>query len=504
MRKLLFIIFLLLLSRFSFAQKLSEQPIIPKVQRVIDYQYAPFLLDSHVGIQDFSMDSGIIWEMNYLKNFLKKNFKANQSTTAPNRIILLYRNEFYDTLIGNEGYILRITTDTILIKANTEVGIFYGIQTLKQLVLLNKSNQDKVLLPAGEIFDYPEYAYRGMMLDVARHFFPVDDVEKLIDYLALFKINHLHIHLSDDQGWRIEIKSYPKLAQIGGKTQVGGSKAGYYTQEQFKQLVNYAGHRGIEIVPEIDMPGHINAALASYAFLNCDGQKRKLYTGTRVGFSSLCTSKDTVYKFISSVVYEISRLYNGKYFHIGGDESGATPHDEYLKFIDSIQKIVTGVGKIMIGWDEIAQAKLYPGTIVQFWVHKKFAQKAADEGHKILISYAPYCYMDMKYNDSTTLGLHWAGYLNLYKAYNWLPDTLLNIDKKQILGIEAPLWTETIKNLDDIEFMTFPRICSYAEIGWTAGKKRSWVDFRKRLAYFSKIFDYLRINYYHSPYINWH
>ncbi len=503
MRRFTIFVLLQFVVVYSFGQKLSQLPIIPRVQQVRDYKAPSFEFNSNIVIYISSHEPQLKQLEEYLEQFLNE-FNICTKADSKGKAIFLTVNKVYNPTIGAEGYVLHITKDTIDIIANTTTGIFYGIQTLKQLVLFSSNLKSKFIsLPSGEIIDYPVYSYRGMMLDVSRHFFSVEDIEKLIDYLSLFKINHLHLHLSDDQGWRIEIKAYPELTRIGGKTQVGGGKAGYYTQKQFKQIVKYAKQRGIEIVPEIDMPGHINAALASYAFLSCDGKRRALYTGTKVGFSSLCTSKDTVYKFVRTVIREISELYPGEYFHIGGDESMATPHKEYLRFIDSVQKIVADAGKKMIGWDEISQTKLDSNTVVQFWIHKKFAQKAANEGHKIIISYAPYCYMDMKYNDSTPLGLRWAGYLNLYKSYNWTPDTLLKIPPRQILGLEAPLWTETVKNLDDIEFMTFPRICSYAEIGWTVKEKRNWTDFKERLAYFSKIFKRLNINYYRSPYINW-
>ena len=223
--------------------------------------------------------------------------------------------------LGQEGYQLSIDRKLISLTANTEEGVFRGIQTLRQLlpakVESSTLQEGPWIIPGGSIKDYPEYAYRGAMLDVARHFFSVEDVKHYIDLLAAYKMNVLHLHLTDDQGWRIEIKSWPDLTTIGGSTQVGGEKGGFYTQEQYSEIVKYAAERYITIVPEVDMPGHTNAALASYAGLNCDGKARELYTGTEVGFSTLCTDKEITYQFIDDIVREISAITPGPYFHIG-------------------------------------------------------------------------------------------------------------------------------------------------------------------------------------------
>ena len=237
-----------------------------------------------------------------------------------------------------------------------------GIQTIRQLlppqIESSEKTNSKWLIPSVILEDSPKYAYRGAMLDVARHFFEVDEVKQFIDYLAMYKMNHLHLHLADDQGWRIEIEAWPKLTSHGGKTEVGGGKGGFYTQEQYKEIVKYASNRFITIVPEIDMPGHTNAALSSYAELNCDGKATELYTGTKVGFSSLCTDKEITYTFIKDVLTELAALTPGPYLHIGGDESHATEKEDYLKFVNRVQGIVRETGKEMIGWDETASSQL--------------------------------------------------------------------------------------------------------------------------------------------------
>lgn len=277
-----------------------------------------------------------------------------------------------DSVSGEEAYQIETDEKGVKILANKPHGIFNGLQTLKQLLpahLLSPEDlkNDTLRVATGTIKDAPEYGYRGAMLDVSRHFFGVDDVKRFIDYLAMYKLNRLHLHLSDDQGWRIEIKSWPKLTEIGGSSQVGGGEGGFYTQEQYKDIVQYAADRFITIVPEIDIPGHTNAVLASYPELNCDGKARELYHGTDVGFSTLCTDKEITYKFLDDVFGELAALTPGEYIHIGGDESHVTPMKDYIPFINRAQKIVEKHGKKVIGWDEIAHAELLPNTVVQYW-----------------------------------------------------------------------------------------------------------------------------------------
>ncbi len=410
--------------------------------------------------------------------------------------------------LGTEGYKLKIYPQVITLSANTPEGIFRGIQTIRQLLpaKVEKKTVQKGpwKIPDGEITDFPSYRYRGMMLDVSRHFFGVEDVKHLIDLISIYKINTLHLHLSDDQGWRIEIKSWPKLTEIGGKTQVGGGKGGFFTQEDYKEIVRYAAERYITVIPEIDMPGHINAALASYPELNCDNKAKELYTGTDVGFSTLCVHKDVTYKFVDDVIRELSAITPGEYIHIGGDESHATKKEDYIYFISKVQDIVAKYGKKVLGWDEIALSEIKPGTVAEYWAKDSNAVLAVKKGGKILMAPGSRTYLDMQYNKKTPLGLHWSGYVNVKKAYDWDPATSVKgIHKKDITGVESPLWTETIKTFDDIEYMVFPRLPGHAEIGWTPAKERSWDDYKKRIAKQASRFKALDINYYKSPLIDW-
>ncbi|MFC2090797.1 family 20 glycosylhydrolase, partial [Bacteroidota bacterium] len=301
-----------------------------------------------------------------------------------------------------------------------------------------------------------------------------------------------------------EIKSWPKLTEIGGRTEVGGGEGGFYTQEEYRDLVAYADKRFITIVPEIDMPGHTNAALASYAELNCDGKATELYTGTRVGFSTLCTDKEITYQFVDDVVREISEMTSGPYFHMGGDESHVTDLPDYIYFVDRVKQIVNKHGKIMLGWDEISHGALTKGDVAQYWASSENAIRAIEKGAKLIISPAKRCYLDMKYDETTELGLNWAAYIEVDDAYKWNPLTLEEgIEKEDILGVESPLWAETIETMDDISYLAFPRIIGHAEIGWSNPELLSWEDYKSRLSAHGKYLDKIGVNYYKSGLIDW-
>ncbi|MCR4340252.1 MAG: beta-N-acetylhexosaminidase, partial [Gemmatimonadaceae bacterium] len=409
--------------------------------------------------------------------------------------------------LGAEGYRLTIAPDRITATAARPAGLFYAIQTLRQLLPVEVERgqaPQRFAVAAGDISDRPRFEWRGAMLDVSRHFLKPADVKRFIDVMALYKLNRLHLHLADDQGWRIEIKSWPNLARHGGSTAVGGGAGGFYTQAEYSDLVEYASMRFIMIVPEIDMPGHINAALASYAELNCDGRARELYTGTRVGFSSLCVTKDITYKFVDDVIREISALTPGPWFHIGGDEVKTLTAQQYGGFIDRVQSIVQSHGKVMIGWDEIGEAKLAPTTIVQYWRPNAPAREAIAQGARFILSPAQKVYLDMKYDSSTALGLKWAGYVDVRTSYDWDPARLVaGISESAIVGVEAPLWAETVVTLGDYEYMAFPRLAAVAELGWSPQQRRTWEDFRTRLGAHGPRLSALGVNYYRSPQIPW-
>ena len=407
---------------------------------------------------------------------------------------------------SDEGYDLTIASTGVRIVGASAAGVFYGVQTLRQLlpwsVELRGARPHAVAVATGHIVDRHRFGWRGAMLDVARHFYGPRDVKRYIDLLASYKFNRLHLHLSDDQGWRIEIAAWPNLTAHGGTTAVGGGSGGFYTKQDYTDLVAYARDRFITIVPEIDMPSHINAALSSYPELNCNGVAPKLYTGIDVGFSNFCLEKEITYKFIDDVVAEISAITPAPYFHIGGDEVKTLTPDQYKRFIERVQGIVVKHGKQPIGWDEIAHATLQPSTIIQYW--RPDASITPPPSTKLILSPANRIYLDMKYHEDTVLGLNWAGNVDVPVAYEWNPATLLpGVPETAILGVEAPIWSETLATMDDLEYMAFPRLAGVAEVAWSPQEGRQWTEFRARLGAQAPRWTALGINAYWSPTVEW-
>ncbi|HSK10551.1 MAG TPA: beta-N-acetylhexosaminidase, partial [Vicinamibacterales bacterium] len=315
----------------------------------------------------------------------------------------------------DEGYNLSVAADGVRIAARTPAGVFYGVQTLRQLlpwsIELRGVRPFAVSVPAARITDAPRFGWRGAMLDVARHFFSPAEVKRYIDLLALYKINRLHLHLTDDQGWRIEITKWPKLTTIGGSTEVKGGPGGFYTQTEYADIVAYARDRFMTIVPEIDMPSHCNAALASYPELNCDGKAPPLYTGIEVGFSNFCFDKPITYTFLDDVLREVAAMTPGPWLHVGGDEVKKMTPAQYAAFMERAQGLVIKHGKIPVGWDEIIHSKLQPSTVVQYW--RPDASLAPPPGTKLILSPASRVYLDMKYDADTPVGGDWAGHIDL-------------------------------------------------------------------------------------------
>ncbi|MCI3276562.1 beta-N-acetylhexosaminidase [Streptomyces cylindrosporus] len=416
---------------------------------------------------------------------------------------------------GAEGYRLHSGLAGVTLTAAHPAGLFHGVQTLRQL--LPAAVEKRTVQPGpwqiagGTITDSPRYAYRGAMLDVSRHFFTVAQVKRYIDELALYKVNTLHLHLSDDQGWRIAIDSWPRLATYGGSTEVGGGEGGHYTKADYQEIVRYAASRYLEVVPEIDMPGHSNAALASYADLNCDGVAPPLYTGTDVGFSSLCVNKDVTYDFVDDVIRELAAITPGRYLHIGGDEAHSTPHDDYVKFMDRVQPVVAKYGKTVIGWHQLTGAHPAKGAIAQYWglddtdaAEKAQVVKAAQNGTGLVLSPADRVYLDMKYTEDTPLGQDWAGLVEVRRSYDWDPGNYLaGVPGSAVKGVEAPLWTETIVTSADIDYMAFPRLPGVAELGWSPAATHDWDTYKVRLAAQAARWEALGIGYYRSPQVPW-
>ncbi|HEX3789036.1 MAG TPA: beta-N-acetylhexosaminidase [Pseudonocardiaceae bacterium] len=413
--------------------------------------------------------------------------------------------------VGAEGYRLDVTGNGVVIRANEPAGLFNGVQTLRQLLPAAADSASEQpgpwLVPGGHVMDHPRFGYRGAMLDVARHFFPVADVERFIDEISLYKINYLHLHLSDDQGWRIAVAGWPNLTDYGSTTEVGGGAGGYYTQEQYQQIVAYAKAHYVTIVPEIDGPGHTNAALASYPDLNCDGVAPPLYTGIEVGFSSFCVNKDETYTFLNDVIGELARLTPGPYLHVGGDEAESTTAEDYSTFEGKVLPLVTEHGKTAMGWHELAKADPPTSVVTEYWGTTSTdapTAAAAARGNKIVMAPANKAYLDQKYNEDTKLGLKWAAYIEVADAYNWDPATYLTgVGESSVLGVEAPLWSETLVTMANIEYLAFPRLPAIAELGWSPQSSHNWSSFQRRLGAQGPRWTAMGINFYASPQIPW-
>jgi len=409
---------------------------------------------------------------------------------------------------GAEGYELTIAPRRVTLAASTPAGLFYAIETLRQLLpywaeyeAVAFRQPQAATLPSVRIRDSPRFEWRGAMLDVARHFFSVDEVKRFIDLEALHKMNRLHLHLADDQGWRIQIRKWPDLTIKGGLTEVGGTPGGFYTQAQFAEIVSYAAERFVTVVPEIDMPGHTNAALASYAELNCGGQAPPPFTGIDVGFSALCVDKEITYRFLDDMIGEIAGMAPGRYFHMGGDEVRKLTGAQYRAFVERVQTIVQAHGKEMIGWDEVAGVSLASSSIVQHWRPNAPAAALA-RAPRLILSPGNRTYLDMKYDGDTRLGLDWAGRIPVKTSYDWDPAALVP-GARAILGVEAPLWSETAASMRDVEFLAMPRLAAIAEVGWSPQDARDWEGFRARLGAQAPRWTALGINFYRAPEIPW-
>ena len=444
----------------------------------------------------------------------------------------------------NDEYNLAITTDKIAIDGVSPRAIFYGIQTLLQLLPADKAmaNEKQFEVPQLVIKDYPRFEYRGMHLDVGRHFFGVDEVKKYIDYLAYQKFNTFHWHLTEDQGWRIEIKRYPKLTSVGGfrnGTVIGhypGSRndsihyGGFYTQQEIKEIVKYAQDRYITTIPEIEMPGHSSAAIAAYPQLSCfpnESTKIKSNTpwaGSRNGkqvqqtwgvFEDIYCPSEYTFKFLENVLDEVMKLFPSKYIHIGGDESPKTEwkrsafcqkliKEKNLKdeeglqnyFISRIEKYLNSKGRSIIGWDEILEGGLAPNATVMSWRGEEGGVAAAQQHHNVIMTPGKYVYLDHAQNkneDSVTIG----GYLPLDTVYSYepVPKELNSEEAKYVMGAQGNVWTEYIANNSKLEYMIFPRMTALSEVLWSPKEIRNKDDFKDRLTDMVKRYQLWGTNY---------
>ena len=537
--------FLALLIRESSGQNKSIVNIIPEPV-TINLLKGYFMLPAQVIISTNHIDAS--FSASLLKEGLAtatgKNINV-ANTGAPATISLVI-NSSHDKNIGLEGYYLNVTPKNIIIKANTGAGIFYGVQSLLQLFpkeIEGKSINRNIVwqLPIVEITDYPRFGWRGLMFDVARHFFSIKEVKQYIDAMVKYKYNLLHLHLSDDEGWRIEIKKYPKLTQVGAwrvdKTGYFGnfspptpeepkSYGGFYTQEDIKDLVKYAKQRHVDLMPEIDVPGHSLAAVASYPELSCTpgADKYQPRSGEKIMDwhndgtfealidNNLCPANEKVYEFLDNVFTEVAALFPFTYIHVGGDECAKNfwekspavkelMQKEKLKNMEEVQgyferrmeKILKSKGKKMMGWDEILEGGISPETAAMSWRGLKGGIEGAKAGHQIVMAPGNFAYLDLVQGD-IAIEPRVYNSLSLTTSYKFepLPDS---VDQKFIMGGQANLWTEQITNMRHAEYMTWPRAFAIAESVWSPKGKKNWPRFIEKIEQHFKRFDEAVIKY---------
>lgn len=512
---------LLLISVISLAQQ--NLNLIPKPQN-IEYHSGSFVMNSKTVIQADKNS----FEAKYLQQIIKQQLGLNLEITTSSKSkfkIVFLTKIIEEKKTFKEWYNLSISKNEVVINATEAHGIFYGIQTLIQLLPLEKSLEIKI--PCLSITDEPKFLWRGMHLDVCRHFFPKDFIKKYIDYLAMYKINTFHWHLTDDQGWRIEIKKYPKLTEVGAwrnGSMIGHYTdqtfddiryGGFYTQEEIKEIVAYAKERHITIIPEIEMPGHALAALASYPEFSCTGGPFDVGKTWGVLEDVFCPKAET-FTFLENILTEVMALFPSEYIHIGGDESPkvrwkACPHcqkrikDENLKdehelqsyFIQRIEKFVNSKGRKIIGWDEILEGGLAPNAAVMSWRGTEGGIAAAKQKHFVVMSPGSHCYFDHYQGEPKNEPIAFGGYTNVEKVYSFnpIPKELSEEQSKYILGAQANLWTEYINTPGHVEYMLFPRIAALSEVVWGTSNPKEYKEFEKRLISHFEIYDKKGINY---------
>jgi hexosaminidase len=533
MKSLFFFFLFFLASLFIRAQQAAIYPIIPKPSGIIP-SAGTFTLSGAVAIYT---NSKAYPEALYLQSYLESSYglklllkthdvSLNTVTTKTQAIYLEADNSAENKQNQDEGYKLEIGTGTIKISSHDPAGIFYGIQSLIQLIPANASLE----IPCATISDKPSYSWRGMHLDCCRHFFTKAEVKKYIDYLAFYKLNTFHWHLTDDQGWRIEIKKYPKLTTIAsqrkqtlvgrpGKDNVYDGKpyGGFYSQEDIKEIVAYAGTRHITIVPEIEMPGHALAALAAYPELSCKGGSFDVGDTWGVYDDVFCAGKEQTFVFMENVLSEVCALFPGKFIHVGGDECPkerwktcpqcqARIKKENLKdehalqsyFITRIEKFVNEKGKQIIGWDEILEGGLAPNAAVMSWQGTEGGILAAKQKHFAVMTPGKPCYFDhYQVKDHSNEPLAIGGFNPLDSVYHYKPaPAVLSADEKQyILGAQGNVWTEYMPDFKQVEYMSLPRMAALAEALWTPIDLKNYSEFISRLTINAKLLDKMKVNY---------
>lgn len=536
--KILLSLFLIILltTPFISAQSSSDIQIIPHPVSV-EVKDGSFILNEETVI---SVNQGrlfdLTWEIHGMLKLIKwRNSDTVWSTGRPAKNFIRLEIDSTQSFEHNEAYRLSVSENGIIISSSTKNGLFYGIKTLRQLLPAEIEHTDPSLVPADvewnipavEIYDYPRFEYRGMHLDVARHFFPVEFVKKYIDLLAMYKYNRFHWHLTEDQGWRIEIKKYPKLTEIGAwrdSTLIGnyGSgkydgirHGGFYTQEEIKEIVAYAKKRFITIIPEIEMPGHSSAALAAYPEYGCFDKDYQVQSTWGVFEDIYCPSEET-FGFLEDVLDEVMELFPSEYIHIGGDEAPKKQweespiaqevieregledeHELQSYFIGRIEKYLNEHGRQIIGWDEIMEGGLAPGATVMSWRGEAGGIESARMQHDVIMTPNATNYFDHYQADRTSEPIAIGGFTPLEDVYHYepIPEELNEEEAQYIMGAQGNVWTEYMHTASKVEYMAFPRVIALSEVLWSPVEQRDWNSFMFRLQFSFDRLDLLNVNY---------
>ncbi|MEO5501804.1 MAG: family 20 glycosylhydrolase, partial [Ginsengibacter sp.] len=499
----------------------------------IENKEGTFIINEKTGVNFNRTNKDLVAAAGFLTSYIKNISGYNlplHTTNAPE--IELSIQKVND--VGEEGYILSVSPRSIKIIANSKIGIVYGLQSLFQ-TLPPVRNNSPLIVPCMEIKDYPRFKWRGMHLDVSRHFFPPQMVKEYIDLMGTYKLNRFHWHLTDDQGWRIEIKKYPKLTSVGAwrvdrtdepwelrepaRKGEPATYGGFYTQQQVKEIVAYAKERNIIIVPEIEMPGHSEAAITAYPFLSCAQQQQMVITGGQYPKefqTNFCAGNDSVFTFLENVLTEVMALFPSRYIHIGGDEvdksswktcprcqarmkaNGLKDVDELQSyFIHRIEKFLNSKGRKIIGWDEILEGGLAPDATVMSWRGEAGGIKAAQMHHDVIMTPGNPLYFDQYQAGPEGEPLAIGGFNSLKKVYDYdpIPAQLTAEETKYVLGAQANLWAEFVATPSHLEYMVLPRMLALAEVDWTPKDSRNWNNFYQRLQYHFNAFDQKGYNY---------
>ncbi len=508
------------LSVANAAEVAANYEVIPLPQKITPGRSLPFVLNQKTVIcvpkGDAQLEKNARFLADYLKNLTGISPKIVNKAPKMNAIIL--SSDMSDD--NKEAYTLTVNSDLITINGASAAGNFYGIQTLRKSITGPVKSGDTVIFPSVTVTDAPRFGYRGAHFDVSRHFFPADSVKAFIDMLALHNINRLHWHLTDDQGWRLEIKKYPKLTEIGSKragTVIGHNSGkydgipygGYYTQEEARDIVKYAADRNITVIPEIDLPGHMLGALAAYPHLGCTGGPYEVWQQWGVADDVLCAGNPETLNFLDDVLEEVMDIFPSEYIHLGGDECPKVRWEKCPKCQAKIQelgiksddhstaeqklqnyvmehaaKTLAGRDRKMIGWDEILEGGLFPGATVMAWRGSDAAAESAKQGHDAILTPTNFCYFDYcqsRYPDQEPLSI--GGYVPVEKVYQLEPVSpeLTPEQAKHIIGAQANLWTEYIPTFSHVQYMEMPRIAALAEVAWTQPELKDYDNFYHRL-----------------------